>query len=101
MLRKANVSEIYQIKCKYFDSGYCKFRNTGCSFFYPEVVCLRTFCENNKRCLKRHPRKCRYEMKCIYLNNCSYRHIGQKVVNKGSENGKKEDKALREVMVAL
>ena len=34
-------------KCKYFNSGYCKFQN-DCKFMHPETSC------RDKQCQKRH-----------------------------------------------
>ena len=47
-------------KCVHFNSGYCKFNDKGCKFFHPTESCSENSC-SDKKCNKRHPRKCKYK----------------------------------------
>ena len=58
--------------CKYFNSGYCKFKG-DCKYTHPKVNCAQIECKN-KRCHKRHPKKCRYGDNCRRKSSCLYKH---------------------------
>ena len=62
-------------KCVHFNSGYCKFNVKGCKFFHPTEDCSEDSCID-KKCNKRHPRKCKFEENCRYnkKGKCSYKH---------------------------
>ena len=58
--------------CKYNNTGYCKFEK-GCKFLHPTEVC-EGGCET-KKCKKRHPRMCRYQIDCKRKETCAYKHV--------------------------
>ena len=78
---KSNISEIpkmsqeEQIKCSYYNSGYCKFtkKEKGCKFYHPEETCYIPNC-NNKKCPARHPKSCKFGDTCVFQTGCSYKH---------------------------
>ena len=52
-----------QIKCKYFNRGFCRETKT-CQYFHPEILC-QEYCETGtcsqgKSCEARHPHSCRH-----------------------------------------
>ena len=47
----------YERKCKFWNSGYCKFKK-DCQFLHPEVICSEAICLE-KSCKKRHPKPCK------------------------------------------
>ena len=59
-------------KCKYYNTGYCKFRDQ-CKFNHPSDICQENECKN-KKCSNRHPRNWRYKMKCKRQTTCAYKH---------------------------
>jgi hypothetical protein len=68
-----------EIRCKYFNKGYCKM-NKNCLFLHmSEKVCENhkhgTKC-GNKECSQRHPKNCRYFLRgtCWRSEDCSYLH---------------------------
>ena len=52
-----------QNKCRYFNRGYCKFKE-NCRFFHSSVICEDFLeigiCKSSNGCIKRHPKNCRY-----------------------------------------
>ena len=69
------MAEPVTMKCKFYNSGYCKFSRTqqGCKQNHPKETCQQLNCKN-KSCPLRHPKKCRYKEKCMYQTRCSYSH---------------------------
>ena len=66
------MTEDKRTTCKYYNSGFCKFRN-NCYYFHSEIVCTETSCID-KKCYKRHPKLCRYKDICRRRQTCLYRH---------------------------
>ena len=60
------------VKCKYYNKGFCKYREE-CNYFHPKDVCQEVNC-NNKKCKKRHPKQCRYKDECRRRSLCMYSH---------------------------
>ena len=63
------------IKCRYFNSGYCKYRQK-CKFSHPNNICAEINCEK-ENCPKRHPKACKYQKGangCWRGNSCDYAH---------------------------
>ena len=66
-------------KCRYWDRGYCKFRNR-CKFVHPPEIC-EIFLQGGKcdgeSCYKRHPSSCWFwkGYGCIKGKLCAYLHI--------------------------
>ena len=61
-----------QIKCKYFNPGYCKFKD-NCKKMHPKMDCLQTLCLD-KSCQNRHPKTCRYTWLSRRRSSCMYMH---------------------------
>ena len=61
-----------QTVCKFYNSGYCKFKG-DCKNTHPKLNCALIECKN-KRCCKRHPKKCRYGDNCRRKSSCLYKH---------------------------
>ena len=61
-------------RCKFFNSGYCKFsdHSNGCKYVHPKETCTNKTCKQN--CNKRHPKRCRYGDECKRAENCAYSH---------------------------
>ena len=50
------------IKCRYFDEGFCKYRSK-CRYFHPKDICEAHKKNENcikKNCKDRHPEKCKF-----------------------------------------
>merc|ERR1712079_592311 len=82
--------------CKFFQSGYCKFKLT-CKKKHVTTVCDDKMC-NQKGCEKRHPRKCKYVVKygnCKLGPICAYSHddLNRKIENERLE--KKIDELIK------
>ena len=62
-------------KCKYYNSGYCKFasRRNGCRDIHPTENCKYEDCKD-KCCPHRHPKKCKYVEYCMFQSRCLYMH---------------------------
>ena len=63
------------IKCRYFNSGYCKYRQKR-KFSHPNNICKEINCEK-ENCPKRHPKACKYQKGangCWRGNSCDYAH---------------------------
>ena len=79
------------IKCKFHDTGYCKFRD-HCRKRHFSDFCLLSNCKEN--CKARHPRLCRMENKCKFFKKgvCAYKHV-----TLANDDGiKKENQHLKE-----
>ena len=63
-------------KCRYFNYGYCKYKEK-CRFLHPESICnLEGSCEG-KGCPSRHPKACKWfggETGCKRRENCQFSH---------------------------
>ena len=57
-------------KCKYFNSGYCKYQDK-CRFLHPKEECDQK-CKL-KNCMKRPTKPCRYGTNCRQ-EKCAYKH---------------------------
>jgi transcriptional regulator with PAS, ATPase and Fis domain len=60
---KANNVNKMTKKCRYFNRGFCKYREK-CRFYHPEHICEAYLKSNNceqKECCKRHPKRCTWE----------------------------------------
>ena len=66
------ASEKISIKCKYFNTGFCKYKDE-CQYFHPKEICEEVSCIN-KGCRYRHPKQCRYKDQCHRRSLCAYRH---------------------------
>ena len=62
------------LKCKYNDSGYCKF-GSQCRKQHYSRICSKSNCERN--CKARHPKFCKHEQNCKFLKRgiCAYKHV--------------------------
>ena len=82
------------IKCKYFNSGYCK-EGYNCEFVHPKTICKEFVdlgtCQGGRLCPQTHPRKCRYwfEGKCWRGSSCAFQHQ-EKDKPKENEDKKEE-----------
>ena len=74
MPRKININGSEKIICKYFDNGYCRFKEI-CKFKHPKENCKEKTCEDYK-CPKRHPKTCKYfrRKKCKFAEKCLFKH---------------------------
>ena len=68
------MTEKRRTLCKFFNSGYCKFRSE-CKFIHAKEICSKTKCKNKKRCFKRHPKNCRYGVKFKRMAECLFKHV--------------------------
>lgn len=60
-----------RVRCKHFNSGYCKYLDK-CKFLHPKEECENK-CQQ-KNCMKRHVKLCRYGTNCRHKEKCSYKH---------------------------
>ena len=58
--------------CKFYNFGFCKFQDR-CRFEHFKTNCNKYACKD-KKCFKRHPKKCRYQEKCRRKSCCLYKH---------------------------
>ena len=74
MRRKLKILNSDKIICSYHDNGYCRFK-TECKFHHFEEICDKIECERSK-CLKRHPKPCKYfrRNKCKFGDICLFNH---------------------------
>ena len=72
---KNDKVRIKNIKCPYYDRGFCKFGDT-CYNKHPDKVCNDNNC-SGENCEKRHPNPCKFGMRCNYNNKnaCFYSHV--------------------------
>ena len=68
-----------KIRCRYFNTGFCKFEGK-CRFFHAKAVCPQKVCKELK-CQDRHPKLCRYKERCKRKSSCLYRHLIGKAEN--------------------
>lgn len=67
--------------CKFFDQGYCS-RKTDCPFLHHFEICessSREECDKS-RCLKRHPKLCKFDFNCNKRGVCAFRHTNSSVM---------------------
>ena len=67
-----NGSGRIQSVCKYYNTGFCKFK-AQCTSYHPTNICPKTGCRD-KACPNRHPKKCRYKDQCRRRSTCLYCH---------------------------
>ena len=69
---KINNSEI--TICKYYDNGYCRYKE-NCKYFHSAKNCEVINCEN-QTCKNRHPKQCRYyrRQNCKFGEDCCFKH---------------------------
>ena len=62
------------LKCKFYNSGYCKFGETCRKRHYSEV-CQVSNCGGD--CQARHPRMCKMESNCRFFKSgiCAFKHL--------------------------
>ena len=64
-----------EIVCKFYQNGYCKFRNQ-CRHQHVETVCETINCRS-RECMLRHPRECKYYQRygrCKFNSYCLFKH---------------------------
>ena len=72
------MTEIFKhttiLKCKFNDSGYCKF-GSQCRKQHFSKVCNKPNCKRD--CKARHPKLCKHEQTCKFLKRgiCAYKHV--------------------------
>ena len=78
------MTEDIQIKCSYFNSGYCKFtrKENGCNFYHPTEPCKLLKCKD-KECQYRHQKKCKHGEIWRFQKRCEYLHLVEEL---GNEN---------------
>ena len=97
------MTEAVTERCRHFNSGYCKYKDR-CRFFHNTKVC-EGYC-SNKKCTKRHPKKCRFNEQCRRGTNCLYKHTSNgitaaekeytlKLVNSKLTKSEKENLSLQ------
>ena len=66
--------------CRYFNRGYCKYKNK-CRFVHSQNIC-EEYLKNEKCgakvCTDRHPKKCRWiktNVGCRRVSECEYLHV--------------------------
>ena len=81
-VREVNSLRKGKRKCRYFDGGYCKYKQK-CRYIHPKHICEEFLkgqkCEK-KDCLDRHPRECKWERSsrgCKRNEECDYLHVSQ------------------------
>ena len=75
------AAELSEHLCKFQNSGFCKFR-AKCHFKHVFEICSENKCDKSK-CLKRHPKKCRYHFlkrSCKFKQSCEYSHGQEKEI---------------------
>ena len=90
------MSDARNTTCKYYNTGFCKFRDV-CHYLLSTIICSNISCRDRK-CLKRHPKLCRYKENCRRRTTCLYKHDENegKYIKLEAEN-----KALTEKINAL
>ena len=77
------IEDSQSVRCKYFNTWYCKFEDE-CSYKHPKEVCLLHLCQD-KTCIKRHPKACRFKAHRRRRSSCMYRHNKYESVNTEEE----------------
>ena len=83
------------LKCKYHNSGYCKYQSK-CLYFHPSEECDKK-CEQ-KKCMKRHIKPCRYKTTCKHKEKCAYKHTEPKTVITKSDTIAVLEKTVKELL---
>ena len=90
------IAKKKQSKCRYWNRGFCKERES-CQFFHPSEVCLE-YCENGscsegRNCQRRHPQSCKHwaRGKCWRGTSCLYLHRNEDF-DRESPHEKSDDK---------
>ena len=83
-----------QRKCNFYNVGYCKNFDNGCTFFHPKESCNSENCDY-KTCPKRHQRDCKFfKLKkfCKHGSKCQFKHQTKKTdsINVDGSNENKE-----------
>ena len=95
-MMKGNFKHILILKCKFNDSGYCKF-GSHCRKRHFVKICPNLNCETSD-CQARHPKPCKYEKNCKFFGQviCAYSH--DTLVNYGKQlkSLESENKILKE-----
>ena len=74
------IEDSKTVRCKHFNTGYCKFGDDQCNYKHPKVVCMLKLCQD-KSCPKRHPKACRFKAHCRRRSSCQYRHSKYESLN--------------------
>ena len=102
MVRKIRINGSDKIICKYYDHGYCRFKEE-CKFFHPSEVCETDHCDPNV-CQKRHPKFCRYfrRKKCKFRDQCLFKHtIAHLRYGKETDENKELKKKLKYIVETI
>ena len=83
-------------KCRFFNRGYCKY-NDKCKYYHSPVIC-EEYLEHGicmeDRCIKRHPKHCRYWANtpegCRY-EKCHYLHLNSEKYTEDNEHESLDD----------
>ena len=81
--KQSVVQEHDQKRCKWWNRGYCKFKQK-CPFLHPKEICIEEKCVD-KDCQKRHPNNCKNWEKgeCKFTGFCEFKHLN--VENKSED----------------
>ena len=71
-----------QLVCKYYNTGFCKFKGE-CNSYRHIIICSKRGCRE-KTCPNRHPRKCRYQDQCRRRSTSRYSHDNKSALNEKS-----------------
>ena len=87
-------------KCLFHNRGYCKY-GESCRKQHFKQVCEQKSC--NKDCKKRHPKPCKWGIKCKFQKNniCAFSHTTTIQKDSRIELFEKEVKALKDEIKAL
>ena len=85
-----------QTRCKYFNTGYCKYEER-CLFKHPKSVCMLALCQD-KLCQNRHPKPCRFKALCRRRTTCMYRHNKYEKLNYETEIDKLKEE-IRQLVI--
>ena len=86
------IEDSQSVRCKYFKTGYCKFEDE-CSYKHPKEVCLLHLCQE-KTCIKRYPKACRFKAHCRQRSSCMYRNSKYESVTSGDEIDRLKEEIL-------
>ena len=79
-IKKKNEDKI-QRKCKFFNSGFCKYKDKSCRFVHPKKRCkeyLKSLTCGYRDCPDRHPKICKWQSdrtQCKRGEECEYLHV--------------------------
>jgi len=66
-----NSTKMSETVCKFFNRGYCKYLKK-CRYFHAKDICEGQC--NKTECIKRHPKNCKFGIKCRRNSSCAYKH---------------------------